>query len=59
MLGRYPIRRSVFLLTMAFGLANGQTKPSLNGVWKMDPAKSDLGPARCPRAAWIRSASKA
>lgn len=28
---------------MAFGLANGQTKPSLNGVWKMDPMKSDFG----------------
>jgi hypothetical protein len=28
---------------MAFGLANGQTKPNLNGVWKMDPAKSDFG----------------
>jgi hypothetical protein len=28
---------------MACGLANGQTKPNLNGVWKMDPARSDFG----------------
>jgi hypothetical protein len=26
---------------MACGLAPGQTKPNLNGVWKMDPARSD------------------
>ena len=26
---------------MACGLVHGQTKPNLNGVWKMDPAKSD------------------
>src|ERR1035441_7364315 len=28
---------------MACGLANGQTKPNLNGVWMMDPARSDFG----------------
>jgi hypothetical protein len=28
---------------MSCGLANGQTKPDLNGVWKMDPARSDFG----------------
>jgi len=28
---------------MACGLANGETKPNLNGVWKMDPARSDFG----------------
>jgi protein-tyrosine-phosphatase len=27
---------------MASGLANSQTKPNLNGVWKMDPARSDF-----------------
>jgi hypothetical protein len=30
-------------LIMACGLANGQTKPNLNGVWMMDPARSDFG----------------
>jgi len=25
------------------GLAHGQGKPNLNGVWKMDPARSDFG----------------
>ena len=28
---------------VASGLAHGQTKPNLNGVWKMDPARSDFG----------------
>jgi hypothetical protein len=27
---------------MATGLVQGQTKPNLNGVWKMDPARSDF-----------------
>jgi hypothetical protein len=27
---------------MACGMANSQTKPNLNGVWKMDPARSDF-----------------
>jgi hypothetical protein len=30
-------------LIMACGLSSGQTKPDLNGVWKMDPARSDFG----------------
>src|ERR1035438_865217 len=30
-------------LIMASGLASGETKPNLNGVWKMDPARSDFG----------------
>jgi len=33
----------VFPLIVACVLANGQTKPNLNGVWKMDPARSDFG----------------
>jgi len=33
----------VFPLIMACGLAHSQTKPDLNGVWKMDPARSDFG----------------
>jgi hypothetical protein len=36
-------KRIVLPLIMACGLANGQTKPNLNGVWKMDPARSDFG----------------
>jgi hypothetical protein len=31
-----------FALMLTCGLANGQTKPNLNGVWKMDPARSDF-----------------
>ena len=31
----------IFVSIMACGLVNGQTKPNLNGVWKMDPARSD------------------
>lgn len=27
---------------MASALANGETRPNLNGVWKMDPARSDF-----------------
>lgn len=30
-------------LIVACGLAHGQSKPNLNGVWKMDPARSDFG----------------
>jgi hypothetical protein len=30
-------------LIMVSALANGETKPNLNGVWKMDPARSDFG----------------
>jgi hypothetical protein len=30
-------------MILACGLAHGQTKPDLNGVWKMDPARSDFG----------------
>jgi len=30
-------------LIVAWGLATAETKPNLNGVWKMDPAKSDFG----------------
>ncbi|HUE25002.1 MAG TPA: hypothetical protein VMQ86_25175 [Bryobacteraceae bacterium] len=33
----------MFPLIMACGLAHSQTKPDLNGVWKMDPARSDFG----------------
>ena len=36
-------KRIVFPLITACGLAHGQTKPNLNGVWKMDPARSDFG----------------
>jgi len=35
-------KRIVFPLIVACGLAQGQTKPNLNGVWKMDPARSDF-----------------
>jgi hypothetical protein len=37
----YLAKRIAFPLIMACGLAPGQTKPNLNGVWKMDPARSD------------------
>jgi len=37
----YFTKRIAVSLIMASGLAQGQTKPNLNGVWKMDPAKSD------------------
>jgi hypothetical protein len=30
-------------LIVTCALAHGQTKPDLNGVWKMDPARSDFG----------------
>ncbi len=39
----YLAKRIVFPLIMAGGLAHGQTKPNLNGGWKMDPARSDFG----------------
>jgi hypothetical protein len=39
----YLARQILFLLIAACGWANGQTKPNLNGVWKMDPARSDFG----------------
>ena len=39
----YLAKRIVFPLIMACGLAHSQTKPDLNGVWKMDPARSDFG----------------
>jgi hypothetical protein len=29
-------------LALACAMANGQTKPNLNGVWKMDPARSEF-----------------
>lgn len=35
---------------IAGGLAIGQSKPDLNGVWKMDPAKSDLGAGPAPES---------
>jgi hypothetical protein len=34
--------RIVLSLIIAGGMANSQTKPNLNGVWKMDPARSDF-----------------
>jgi hypothetical protein len=37
------VKGIVFPLIVACGLAHGQTKPNLNGVWKMDPARSDFG----------------
>jgi hypothetical protein len=37
------VKKIVFPLIVACGLAHGQTKPNLNGVWKMDPARSDFG----------------
>jgi hypothetical protein len=36
-------KRIVIPLIVACALAHGQTKPNLNGVWKMDPARSDFG----------------
>lgn len=36
-------KQIVVLSIMACGLAHGQTKPDWNGVWKMDPARSDFG----------------
>jgi hypothetical protein len=36
-------KRIMLPLIVAAGLAQGQTKPDLNGVWKMDPARSDFG----------------
>jgi len=35
--------RIAISLLMACGLANSQTKPNFNGIWKMDPARSDFG----------------
>ena len=40
---RYLAKRIVFALIVTCGLANGPTKPNLNGVWKMDPARSGFG----------------
>jgi len=37
-------------LMMACGLLQGQTKPNLNGTWKMDPAKSDLSTGPAPES---------
>ena len=39
----YLARQIVFPLIVACGLTSGQNKPNLNGVWKMDPARSDFG----------------
>jgi hypothetical protein len=39
----YVATRMVVPLILAGGLAFGQAKPDLNGVWKMDPARSDFG----------------
>jgi len=39
----YFAKRFLIASIMACGLASGQTKPNLNGVWKMDPARSDFG----------------
>jgi hypothetical protein len=39
----YFAKRFLVASIMACGLASGQTKPNLNGVWKMDPARSDFG----------------
>jgi hypothetical protein len=36
-------KQIVFPLIVVCGLAHGQTKPDWNGVWKMDPARSDFG----------------
>jgi len=35
--------RIVISFMLAFGFAQGQAKPNLNGVWKMDPGRSDFG----------------
>jgi hypothetical protein len=35
--------RVVFPLIVVCGLARGQTKPDLNGVWVMNPSRSDFG----------------
>jgi hypothetical protein len=39
----YVAGQIVCPLLMVCGLVHGQTKPDLNGVWKMDPARSDFG----------------
>lgn len=36
-------KRVGLLLMVACGWSEGQTNMNLNGVWKMDPAKSDFG----------------
>jgi hypothetical protein len=36
-------KRIMFPLIMVCGMAQGQSRPDLNGVWKMDPARSDFG----------------
>jgi hypothetical protein len=38
----YRVGRIVLPLIVAGALAQGQSKPNLNGVWKMDPARSDF-----------------
>jgi hypothetical protein len=40
---RYLSRQIVVPLIMACALVHGETRPNLNGVWKMDPARSDFG----------------
>jgi hypothetical protein len=39
---RSSLAKIVLPLIIASGLAHGQNKPSWNGVWKMDPARSDF-----------------
>ena len=34
---------ALLLVTLALGMVQAQTRPNLNGTWKMDPAKSDFG----------------
>ena len=38
----YFAKRMVLPLIMACGMAPAQPKPNFNGVWKMDPARSDF-----------------
>src|ERR1700722_271346 len=35
-------------LMLACGLAHGQTTPNLNGLWKMDPARSEFNGGPVP-----------
>src|SRR5579859_4997377 len=39
----YSAGEFVLTLLMVCGSMQAQTKPNLNGTWKMDPARSDFG----------------
>jgi hypothetical protein len=46
----YLAKRIVFPLIVACGLMQGETKPNFNGVWKMDPARSDFPAGPTPES---------